>query len=163
MDPNSGNNAAVLRNAGPRNPVRTLSHLLSLIKLFTKSFWNLLSLCWFPIAPHNKLLQTQWLRTAQVYHIFVLGVRSWNGFHWAKLKVSTRLHSVQRLPAFLGSWPLPPSWKANSTASSTLCLTLPFCDHFGPTQVIQITILTSGSLIDSRVQSLFCLVKVSRN
>ena len=73
----------------------------------------------------NKLPQTQWLKAIQIYYVIVLRDRSPKRGYRAKIKVSAGLIpsgisrgecllafvSFQRLPVFLGSWPLFPSSK----------------------------------------------------
>lgn len=100
----------------------------------------------------NKTLQIQWLKECQILNFPFWRPTIWNGVHWAKTPMLAGLcsfcrlwgdplaafSSFQRLPAFFGSWPLPPSSKPGSSNRS-LTLSL-------PSSIRKRTLVLSGAL-----------------
>ena len=92
------------------------------------SGWKCVFLVLVSHCQSNRLPQIQWLKTTFILQFWRSRVQYVS--HWAKIKVSARLHlfqklqgiicslaSFQRPPAFLGSWPFSPSSKSSSKTS----------------------------------------------
>lgn len=66
---------------------------------------------------HDKLPQTQWLKTTEIYSLHSSGGRGHNQFHWTSSKVFTRLYSFQKLQEGICTLPL-----SNFSGCSIPCL-----------------------------------------
>lgn len=116
-------------------------------------------------------------KTPQIYYLTVLEIRSLNGSHWAKIKVSAGLRSLlealgensfsclfQLLKAACIPWPMVPFHLQPSTGCSSLSHSASVChslllpstykdpgDYIQPTEIVQVISPSQGRLISNLI------------